>query len=218
MDYRPLDITVISASGLDNFLCFFRMRVYVVVSLMNGNSTVEKKTHSTHGPNPKWNHRIKFPVQEKAINTTTLLFVLKQHRIFGCKDIGEVSIPVHELLETNPGSGTTEHVVDYQVQSMRGKSKGTFTFSHQFKEKLLPARDGTGTSGSNHPPGPTYMINQQGMTGYPYHSPQGYINYPGTPQYGGAWYPPATPPGGYAYTPQHVGYNQQLHQQPKSTD
>ncbi|GJX57117.1 RNA-directed DNA polymerase, eukaryota [Tanacetum coccineum] len=194
------------------------MRVYVVVSLMNGNSIVEKKTHSTHGPNPKWNHRIKFPVEEKAINTTTLLFVLKQHRIFGAKDIGEVSIPVHELLETNPGSGTTEHVVDYQVQSVRGKSKGTFTFSHQFKEKLLPNRDGTGTSGSNHPPGPTYMINQQGMTGYPYHSPQGYVNYPGAPQYGGAWYPSTTPPGGYAYPPQHVGYNHQVHQQPKSSD
>ncbi|MFS7964258.1 putative C2 domain-containing protein [Helianthus anomalus] len=112
-NYRPLDITVISATGLDNFLYFFRMRVYVVVSLLNGNSVVEKKTHSTHGRNPKWNHRIKFPVEEKAIHTTTLLFVLRQHRICGDKDIGEVSIPVSELLEANPSG--SEKVVDYQV-------------------------------------------------------------------------------------------------------
>lgn len=111
--FRPLDITVISATGLDNFLYFFRMRVYVVVSLLNGNSVVEKKTHSSHGKNPKWNHRIKFPVEESAIHTTTLLFVIRQHRICGDRDIGEVSIPVSELLEMN--SGGSEHVADYQV-------------------------------------------------------------------------------------------------------
>lgn len=201
MDYRPLDITVISANGLENFLFFFRMRVYVVVSLMNGKSIVEKKTHTSHGRNPKWNHRIKFPVEESAINTTTLLFVLRQHRFWGDKDIGEVSIPVCELLEMNQGSGNTEHVVDYQVQSVRGKPVGTFTFSHQFRDKVVPAKDSTRTSGSYHPPGPTYMMNQQGMPGYPYPSPPGYVNYPGATQYGGVWYPPTTPPGGYPYPP-----------------
>ncbi|KAI3825861.1 hypothetical protein L1987_07553 [Smallanthus sonchifolius] len=198
--YRPLDITVISASGLENFLFFFRTRVYVVVSLINGNSVVEKKTHSTHGRNPKWNHRIKFPVEESAIYTTTLLFVLRQHRLCGDRDIGEVSIPVSELLEAN--SGSSEHVVDYQVQSMRGKSVGTFTFCHQFREKVCPARDATGTT----PPATTYTNNQQGINPA-YHQPPGYANYP-APQYGTGvgWYHPT---GGYPYPPQH-------HQQPIS--
>uniref|UniRef100_A0A251U8D2 Putative C2 domain-containing protein n=1 Tax=Helianthus annuus TaxID=4232 RepID=A0A251U8D2_HELAN len=214
-NYRPLDITVISATGLDNFLYFFRMRVYVVVSLLNGNSVVEKKTHSTHGRNPKWNHRIKFPVEEKAIHTTTLLFVLRQHRICGDKDIGEVSIPVSELLEANPSG--SEKVVDYQlVQSMRGKSVGTFTFSHQFRENVCPARDATGSS---HPPANNH---QQGNIPA-YQQPPAYANYP-APQYGTGvgWYHPTGPPGGYQYPPQQqVGnYNQQQQQQqqPKSTD
>nr|XP_043639476.1 protein SRC2 homolog [Erigeron canadensis] len=220
MDYRPLDITVISANGLNNFWFFFRMRVYVVVSLINGKSTVEKKTHSSRGRNPKWNHRVKFPVEESAINTSTLLFVLRQNRFWGDKDIGEVSIPVRELLEAN---GSSEHVVDYQVQSVRGKSVGTFTFSHQFKEKVYPARDNARTSGSSHPPGTSsYMTNQQqGVPAYPqgpYSQAPGYVNYPpGGGAYGVGWYPPppTTPPNGYAYPPQHVGYNQQVHQQPK---
>ncbi|KAI3672822.1 hypothetical protein L6452_38922 [Arctium lappa] len=146
MDYRALDITVISASGLEKLMFFFKVRVYAVVSLINnGKSVIEKKTHSSPGRNPNWNHRIKFSVQESAIQTSTLLFVLRQHRLFGDKEIGEVSIPVRELLD---GSGTTtEHVVDYQVQSIRGKSKGTFTFSYHLRERVQTA---TGTS--SHPP------------------------------------------------------------------
>ncbi|XP_076901313.1 protein SRC2 homolog [Bidens hawaiensis] len=195
-NHSPLDITVISASGLKNFFLFFRMKVYVVVSLINGNSIVEKKTHSARGRNPKWNHRVKFPVEESAIETTTLLFVLRQRRAWGDKDIGEVSIPVRELLETT--SGGSEHVVDYQVQSMRGKAVGTFTFSHQFREKASMAQDG----GSVHPPTTTY----QGVQVY--HQPPGYANYPSA-QYGTrqAWYPPTNQPGGYPYPPQQMGYN-----------
>ncbi|KAI7726418.1 hypothetical protein M8C21_027356 [Ambrosia artemisiifolia] len=195
--YRPLDITVISATGLNHFLFFLRMRVYVVVSLLNGNSVVEKKTHASNGRNPKWNHRIKFPIEEKAIHTTTLLFVLRQQRVCGDRDIGEVSIPVSELLESNPSG--SEHVVDYQVQSMRGTSIGTFTFSHQFREKVCPARDATG---SPNPSAMTYTNNQQGIPVYQ-QSP-GYPNYP-APQYGTGvgWYNPTTPvpPGGYPYPP-----------------
>ncbi|XP_071694302.1 protein SRC2-like [Rutidosis leptorrhynchoides] len=143
----------------------------------------------------------KFPVEDSAINTTNLLFVLRQRRFWGDKNIGEVSIPVRELVELDTHSGTSEHVVDYQVKTVRGKSVGTFTFSHQFIEKPFPARDSTGTSGSNHPPGPAYMIIQQGMPGYqsPYSTtPQGYVNYLRA-GYGNGWYPQTTPPGGYAY-------------------
>ncbi|KAL8226410.1 hypothetical protein R6Q57_016242 [Mikania cordata] len=209
--YRPLDITVISATGLDNFMFFIRMRVYVVVSLLNGDSVVEKKTHSSHGRNPRWNHRMKFPVEESAIHTTTLLFVLRQHRMYGDKDIGEVSIPVSELLEMNPGG--SEHLVDYQVQSVRGKTVGTFTFSHQFRDKVCPARD---AAGSSHPPATAYINNQQGVPAYyqpPYSS---YANYP-APQYGTGvgWYHPTTPPP-YPYPPQQLSYMYQ--QQPRSTD
>ncbi|KAI3820390.1 hypothetical protein L1987_07936 [Smallanthus sonchifolius] len=209
-NYSPLDITVISATGLKNIFLFFRMKVYVVVSLINGNTIIEKKTHSSRGRNPKWDHRVKFPVEESAIPTTTLLFVLRQRRIWGDKDIGEVSIPVEELLETN--SGSSEHVVDYQVRSVRGKSVGTFTFSHRFREKISPAQDATGRTSSSHPPVTTHMSNQQGVPTY--HQTPGYGNYPGGAQYGtgAAWYPPTTQPGGYPYPPQDMGYNQQMQQ------
>ncbi|KAI3689443.1 hypothetical protein L2E82_47400 [Cichorium intybus] len=216
MDSRPLDITVISASGLDNFLFVFKMKVYVVVSLINGKSIIEKKTHMSNGRNPRWNHRIKFPVEESAIQTSTLLFVLRQHRMLGDKDIGEVSIPVRELVEANPGYGSTEHEVDYQVQATNGKCKGTFTFSHEFREKVQPAR-------ADHPP--PYMVNQPGMPAYPQgpysQTPPGYVNYGcPPPQYGGGWYPPPTtaPGAPYPYPPPPVpppmGYNQHMQQGP----
>ncbi|XP_071713718.1 protein SRC2-like [Rutidosis leptorrhynchoides] len=134
MDVYPLDITVISASGLKNVNYFMKMGVYVVVSLISTNAIIKQKTHVSNGnKNPRWNRRISFVVEESAIRTSTLLFILRSKRVLGDRIIGEVMIPVHELLDNGPSNG--EHVVEYQVCSIKGKSRGTLTFSHQFKEK-----------------------------------------------------------------------------------
>ncbi|GJV91189.1 protein SRC2 [Tanacetum coccineum] len=119
-----MDITVVSASGLKNVNLFMRMGVYVEVSLINGDSTTKQKTYVSKGnKNPRWNHRIKFSINESYIQNTTLVFILHSRRLLGDRIIGEVSIPIHELLDNVPGSESDEHIVEYQVRSIRGKSR-----------------------------------------------------------------------------------------------
>lgn len=184
MNLYPLDITVISASGLKNVNVFMKMGVYVVVSLISTNSIVKQKTHVSNGnKNPRWNRRISFVVQESAIQSSTLLFILHSKRVLGDRIIGEVLIPVHELLENGPGCGTGEHVVEYQVCSIRGKSRGTLAFSHKFKEKI----NNIDNNINIYPH--VYVMQQhatqQGVSCYA--PPQGHNGYLGHPQHGGGW-------------------------------
>ncbi|XP_024972730.1 protein SRC2 homolog [Cynara cardunculus var. scolymus] len=203
MGYFSLDITVLSASGLKNLNLFTRMRVYVVVSLINRNIVSTKKTHvSNGGCNPTWSHRIKFSIEDSAIPTCTLLFILRCRSLFGDKDIGEVSIPVSDLLDTTQDSANTEHVVDYLVRRfIQGKARGTLTFSHQFREirdgsQKSKGEDDSVNNGSYHPGMSTY---QQGCNG-------GAGNYLpcGPIQYGGGWYPQPII-GVYPYPTQQMG-------------
>ncbi|KAM7469666.1 hypothetical protein LguiA_007849 [Lonicera macranthoides] len=141
MEYRPLDITVISAEGIRNVNMFMKMDVYVVVSV-TGDYKIKKRTHvDKHGGiNPRWSHRLKFTLPESIVAHQSLLFQIKSDRAFGDKDIGLVSVPIRELLESsttvNSDSGV-EQIVDYQVRTMSGKSKGALRFSYKFGEKFI---------------------------------------------------------------------------------
>nr|XP_043615934.1 protein SRC2-like [Erigeron canadensis] len=203
MDYRQLDITVISASGLKNVNFFMKMGVYVVVSLISSNSITKQKTHvSNCNKNPRWNRRINFAVQESAIQTSTLLFILYSKRVFGDRIIGEVLIPVRELLENVPTT-TGEHTVEYQVCSIRGTSRGTFTFSYKFQER---------NNNDNNTFHPIYAM-QQGVLSCcggqgPYPPPQGYHAYVGHPQQVGGWYQQS-----YLHQQMGYGFSQQQRQE-----
>lgn len=195
MDYRALDITVISASGLKNVNIFMKMGVYVVVSLISGNSTITQKTHVSNGhKNPRWNRRMKFSIIESDIQNANLIFNLHSRRVLGDKIIGEVSIPVHELIENMSRSEIDEHVVEYLVRSIRGKSRGTLTFSHNFKVTNSQKKNNSNNMSGQvlvntiYPPGNVYDVHPQGVACYsntPYPLVQGCTAYPGEPQYGG---------------------------------
>ncbi|PWA84118.1 C2 domain-containing protein [Artemisia annua] len=197
-----MDITVVSASGLKNVNLFMRMGVYVDVTLINGDSTTKQKTYVSKGnKNPRWNHRIKFSINEAFIQNSTLIFILHSRRLLGDRIIGEVSIPIHELLDNVLGSESEEHIVEYQVRSIRGKSRGTLTFSHKFTDNMNKKMDNNINNGNcqmlvntNYPAGNLYAIQQQGVSCYPRapYPPQGLSSYAGQPQYGGGYVVPAT--------------------------
>ncbi|KAA8545145.1 hypothetical protein F0562_019966 [Nyssa sinensis] len=237
MEYRPLDITVISADDLKNVNIFTTMDVYVVVSLSIYNTTVSKTKRKTSvdkdgGSSPRWNHRMKFSVEEAALAQqaeVSLLFQIKSDRFFGDKYIGQVSVPIRELLD-NTTDMNSEHVVDYQVLTPSGNVKGTLKFSYKFGEKFTaqlaakkvdepvtaypapvtahPPPHGVGYSMPPPPPGVGYSMPPPGMAG-PYPPPGGYHPQPG---YG-------YPPQGYGYPPPPqmagYGYMQPLPQQQK---
>lgn len=141
MEYRPLDITVISAEGIRNVNMFMKMDVYVVVSV-TGDYKIKKRTHvNKHGgTNPRWSHRLKFTLPESIVAHQSLLFQIKSDRAFGDKDIGLVLVPIRELLESSTtvdSNSGVEQIVDYQVRTMSGKSKGALRFSYIIGEKFM---------------------------------------------------------------------------------
>jgi len=109
MAYRPLEVTVISAKDLSNVNLFSKMEVYAV-AMITGQERSKKKTpvDKEGGKNPTWNTALKFTVQEYDLPSAVLHIVLKAERALGDREIGEVRVPLRELLDgwTRAASGS----------------------------------------------------------------------------------------------------------------
>ncbi|XP_057495352.1 protein SRC2-like [Actinidia eriantha] len=220
MEYRPLDITVISAENLKDVNLISKMDVYVEVSI-GGDPVGKQKTHvdKDGGKSPKWNHRLKFDVGVGILAANPALpihFKIRSDRPLGDKDIGDVSVPIEELLLEADGD---ERVVEYQVRTPSGKPKGTFKFSYKFGDNLAspaepppppPKPENTGgeavTAYPAHPgPDAAYLL--PAHVGYAQPHP-GYGAPPPAPGYGypapGYGAPPLAP--GYGYPAPGYGY------------
>lgn len=226
MDFRSLDVTIISADDIKNVNLLFKMSVYVVVSIL-GQSKTKKKTHVHRkcGTSPRWNHRLKFAIDESALSncSVSILFQLKCDRFFRSdKDIGEVSVPVHELLSCVGENKSAEKVVDYQVRTPSGKPKGTFKFSYKFAEKIM--QEGEGKKKTNESVTCYATYPQPGYAAFPpFGYPNGYEGYHPSLGYGGyplgthGYPPPPNAPGfGFPYPPPGYGNPPPMHQVPQS--
>ncbi|XP_059311206.1 protein SRC2-like [Lycium ferocissimum] len=239
MDWRPLDVMVISATGIKNVNYFFTMDVYVEVSIF-GYAKNTKRTFidKKGGTNPKWNYPMKFTLDEPSLTKPglSLCFRLRSDRFFGDKDIGIVSIPINDIFGQSASGpdGSAEKVVEYQVFTpVSGKPRGTLRFSYKFGKKYGQPPEQM-FKNVNQPNG-TYNQNAP-VTAYPY-AQTGNNNMPppgmgyGTPnpnqgmayQQPPAGYPPAGgyntggyQPGGYSpagYPQAGYGYPPQQQQQ-----
>ncbi|PIN09272.1 hypothetical protein CDL12_18139 [Handroanthus impetiginosus] len=202
MEYRPLNITVIKAEGLQDVKLFSKMDVYAEVSIA-GYTQSKKMTFvdKNSGTSPKWNCKMEFIVDEpyRTKSSLSLLFQLKaQHTLGSDKEIGSVTVPINELFRPDSNE---DRVVEYQIHTPSGIPKGTLKFSYHFGEKFTQQqaeakrhvdKPVTGTLAAPHWEAP-YPAN-----GYP---PQ----YPPPQQY-----PPPPPPPGYGAYPQTSGYGYQL--------
>lgn len=191
-----MGITLISAEGLKNVNTFSKMDVYAVVTIL-GYPKNKKKTDVDRngGTNPKWNHHMKFTIDEASLNNpgVALLIQLKSDRTLGSdKEIGEVKIPISELFNSRAGDNkdSGEKVVEYQVRTSSGKPKGTLKLSYKFGEKFTQHVDAKMKNMDEH------------VTAYPAHpnAPGASMAYP--PPYQGY----AMPPPGYQQSYQQGGY------------
>ncbi|GFQ04149.1 hypothetical protein PHJA_002558800 [Phtheirospermum japonicum] len=182
------------------------MNVYAVVSISGGDkSSMQKtKTPADHdgGSNPAWGFPMKFTVEEAALqqNRLVLDFKLVCERALGDKHVGDVHVPIKELVDSSPAKGGKGKFVSYQVRKPSGKPKGHLTFSYQFIGKST-------ISTTVPPPPPVAKAHGGAVTVYPVvgvgsssgYPPAGY--YPPLEGYGylmpGYGYPPA--PAGYSY-------------------
>lgn len=210
MESRTLDITVISATDIKNVNTFSKMDVYAVVEISDDPRS-KQKTHvdKESGTNPKWNFPMKFIINEDALqqNRLTLFFKLKSDRSLGDKDIGQVHVPIKELLDNNTNP-KTEREASFSVRKPSGKgTKGTLTFRYKFGDTFAvqksknvdepvmayPVSYSASSSAPHYPPGPPGM-------GVPYQPPNG-SGYPPQypPQYGTGYGYPPPPQSGYGY-------------------
>ncbi|XP_021974435.2 protein SRC2-like [Helianthus annuus] len=102
-DYRTLNLTLISANGLTKAA---KLHVYAVASISDSRAaiTVQKFKTSVHkdgDSDPTWNFPMKFTVNEAAglQNRLTLVVKIKVERMLVDKNLGEVRVPIKELLQ-----------------------------------------------------------------------------------------------------------------------
>ncbi|XP_060169190.1 protein SRC2-like [Lycium barbarum] len=216
MELRPLDINVISAKNIKNVNTFSKMDVYAEVSI----SSYSIKSHKqktfidkNSGTNPKWNHSMKFTLDESSLTKPGLHLIirLKSERTLGDKEIGEVSVPIHDLFNKSTSNGSTaERFVQYPVITESGKPKGNLKFSYKFGEKFTAPEQKIDVY---HEPVTAYPAPMHGSTypGMAYNQQNPGYGYQGGYPPGG--YPPAVAPG-YGYPPQQPGYGYPPVQQP----
>ncbi|CAN6468820.1 unnamed protein product [Victoria cruziana] len=205
MEYRPLDLTVISAKDIKDVNLIGKMDVYAVVWLSNDPRHKQKTpVDRDGGKNPSWNFTVRFNIDETAArNTGTVLHVLlRSEKALGDKDVGEVAVPVKELLDNVDAKAA--QFIHYQVRTPSGKPKGTLSLSYKFGERIAasapyqapPVAHQASFNKSDVPP-LAYPA-----TAAPYHAPGAYP--PHQPAY--AYPPPPTeyplpPPGAYPPPP-----------------
>ncbi|KAF2589079.1 hypothetical protein F2Q70_00039835 [Brassica cretica] len=211
MECRPLDLTIISAEDLKDIQLIGKQDLYAVVSLNNDARTKQKtKVDKDCGTKPKWKHQMKLTVDDTAARENHLTLVIQivaDRPIAGDKPVGEVSVPLKELLDQNNKEGDVEEekTVTYAVKLPNGKTKGSLKFSFKFGEKYT-----FGSSSDPHAPGSSsvdHKSTDQPVAAYPpgqgapaaYPAPPGHDDKHGGvygyPQAGG--YPPPGGPGGY---------------------
>ncbi|KAM3357872.1 protein SRC2 [Capsicum galapagoense] len=217
MDYRALEINVMSGKDLNKVNLITKMDVYVVVSISGADddrSNQKTKTHVDHDGdnNPTWNFPIKFTIDENAAvqNRLHLVFKLRCQRALGDKDIGEVDVPIKELLESPNSSTGSKQFVSYQIRKPSGKPKGQLTFSYQFSDKITG--NSSVDSKIDHPVTAYPAVNPNPMVEStsvypPPRPPQGPTRpYPPPPTYACGGSGPTPPPPTAGYPPSTVGY------------
>lgn len=227
MVYRILELTLVSASDLKKVTLFSRMRVYAVASISGGDTRMP--THGTHadrdgGSNPAWNAVLHFIIPAGADTRGLALHVLlRSKRVLGERDVGEVFVPLDDLL-AGADEGGEPKPVSYQVRRpLSGRAHGVLYFCYKFtdvKDDAVAATSATETKEGQYvkfvqdsekamvktmvPPVTAYPPSQ-GVAAYrsvvPYGAP--YAAYPPHP-YGYAAPPPygynaAPPPAMYGY-------------------
>ncbi|CAL0334941.1 unnamed protein product [Lupinus luteus] len=226
MEYRTLELNVVSAKDIKNVNLLSKMNVYAVVSISGDPQNPQKtKTHVHRdgGTNPTWNFPVKFTVNESLAHQNRLYLEIKlisDRTLAGDTLIGTVNIPVKELID-NPGDGSFRHV-SYLVRTQSGKDKGSLNLSYKFGEKFTaPAKAAPSPTPMVYPPTAAYPPPALGSKQEPVMAYPASVGSSATPPFGvapphqygygypqtqqpGYGYPPAQQPG-YGYPPQQ-GY------------
>ncbi|URE05988.1 C2 domain [Musa troglodytarum] len=140
MAYRTLEITLISAKGLKDVNLFSKMAVYAVVCLSGDPRTRQSTPPDREGGcNPSWKStfRLTVPTDANLARVHFLQILLRTERALGDRDVGDVRIPLTELISRNGDDPQPVQFVSYQVRmTTSGKPKGVLNFSYKLGEHV----------------------------------------------------------------------------------
>lgn len=138
MDCRKFEITLISASDLEDVRKLFKMKVHARVSVGSNPNTEKRTPTDKHGEiNPAWNFRMKYTISESMIQHPNDMLVIKLYskRKLGDRYIGEVHMSMKELYEYSyPNGGSA--VMSFPVHKGSVQSQGVLRFSYRFSERV----------------------------------------------------------------------------------
>jgi hypothetical protein len=212
MAYRVLELNLISANDVKKVTLFSRMRVYAVASISGGDPRMP--THGTQadrygGCSPAWNSVFHFPIPSTADTRGLALHVrLRTERVFGARDVGDVFVPIDDLL-AGAGKARDSSPVTYQVRRPRsGRAHGVICFCYKFID--VPAASAAANKEGNYyakysvqeSSAAADKVTTEPVTAYP--PPQ--QAYQPVPPYGSA-YPPQTYYYPYNVASQPYGHN-----------
>jgi hypothetical protein len=160
MATRTLELTLISAKDLKEVNLLSKMEVYAVVSLSGDPRSRQRvQPDRAGGRNPTWNATLRFDVP--AGGAGSLHVLLRAERALGDRDVGEVHIPLSELLSGAPDGPVPAKFVAYQVRKISsGKPQGVLNLSYKLGEVTTQSAAGYG-------PGPTPAHSAYTAAAYP---------------------------------------------------
>ncbi|KAF8092212.1 hypothetical protein N665_0422s0041 [Sinapis alba] len=170
---RSLEITVTSAKGLEKVS---KMDVFVAAKLSGDpkfSDHPEQRTQVARdsGTSPRWIDGVmKFTIDKTLAeaNRLVITFKIKCEQRGGDKDIGEVHVPVKELLDHLGNDKAGQRYVTYKIKKTNGKpARGDISFTYSF---IVPVAATSGVGCSRYiahepvrPPAATYRpVNSNG--------------------------------------------------------
>ncbi|XP_020107861.1 protein SRC2-like [Ananas comosus] len=213
MAHRILEVTLISATDLKDVNLFSKMEVYAVVSI-SGDPRTRQRTPADRsgGRNPRWNATLRFAVPDPVAGD--LRFLLRTERALGDRDVGEVRVPLKELLGGDGGGDAprSPRVVSYHVRKIgSGKPRGLLNLSYKLADRIAapaaadePVMAYPGACRRRRRPcrAASAAYSERPSYGYgaPLYPPPGSYGYPSAAPYG-------YPPPGYGAAPQRPRRN-----------
>ncbi|KAG6724799.1 hypothetical protein I3842_02G000100 [Carya illinoinensis] len=155
MEPSSIELKVLSCKDLRAFNFFQKLSAYTLVSIVSDDPSKKlEQNQQQRTPNdiegegnPDWNHEMRFDLKEVSLEDYDHLFihfdVRHQGLMFGDKTIGEVHVPLKDLIkESNFG---VVRFVSYQVRTTDGRPNGVLSFSCKVNGKGKNSNMGTGS-------------------------------------------------------------------------
>lgn len=140
MACRTLELTLVSARDLRDVNLVSKMEVYAVVYLTGDPRSRERvATDRAGGRNPAWNATVLVTVPASGAGSGVLRVLLRTERALGDRDVGEVLLPLPDILACAGDEPTTATFASYPVRKV-GSSKphGVLSISYRLGGVIHP--------------------------------------------------------------------------------